>query len=140
MKKYILLFLLLPLLLFGQSPLSETVFTASDTLSVITGQDTVSWAIAAANSPAIASLVYTDITNYLSQAEKQAETEQIYDVTGESGYVYAPTVYLRIVGTGGTLYSKSINMSGRSSLTFFLRPDTVLAGYTSFVNSRIEAK
>ncbi len=126
MKKLIFLLLILPVFVFGQF-FERTLFgTATDTISNITKQDTLSWRLWIKGSAG----PWNDLTNYITSAEKKAETNQIYNLSGETNWQWGKVIEFQI-NSGDTLSLGDILTGAKVTIgstdgvfSAILKPDT----------------
>ena len=96
--------------------------SGNDTISQITDQDTVYWrgGVSGLNLPA-----WNVLTNYVSAAEKVAETTQIYILVNEDMWTWYNIIQFRIDSKADTLDSKNVTVGDtRGEWTLFVQPDT----------------
>ena len=124
-------------LLFGQGrPTTNDLFvTGQDTILDTGGPDTVQFRlwIAGQVSP------YYTLDNTVTSLEKVAETSQVHDLSGNSNWIWAEHVQLKIFNAlvGDTIESKLFTIGAKAgAVTAILVPDSVNADtlfYTSSV-------
>lgn len=125
MKKLILL-ILFPIILFAQARTLEVSLwgTAADTIGNITKQDTLQYRkyIHGSAGP------WNDLTdNYISAAEKTAETAQEFVLSDDANWGWMNSIGFRIMsGNGGVNTEARIYGMGRyyGAFTAILTPDT----------------
>ena len=120
---------------FGQNymPIAVPFVSGNDTIPNLT-QDTLAWRviISGVDPPA-----WNDFTDYITAAEKAAETTLVYDISNESNWTWGEYLQLKLYSGGTELTSNSIligNTNGR--ITVFVQPDT-LAGSKTLYKVRV---
>ena len=133
MRKYIFLFLLFPMLVFGQKfTLDKLLFPAAiDTISDYAAQDTVQLRGAMAGGAISPWKTLTQTLNdtaFITVDDKLAETTVVFNVSSESWWTWFSRVQIRIVGQAETLNGNWIPVGGlEGAITIFIIPDTLLA-------------
>jgi len=123
MIKRILLLLIIPVFVFGQAGWERTLFpSGNDTIKSITTQDTIQWRIVSQSGLAGP---WNNVTNYITAAEKTAETVQVVGLASETGWSRG-YIQLRIVASALSITSQKFGGLGdEGSFTAFIKPDTV---------------
>ena len=124
MWKFFIL-LLLPIFVFGQYLSEPLCPTTADTIANYTTQDTLLWRVYIGNAPPGAWNMPTD---YITAAEKLAETTLLYSLSDESTWMWGEMLEIRIKGEVDTTGSKVFKIGHlRGAITVFINPDTLLA-------------
>jgi len=136
MKKliFILLFLI-PFMLQGQQ-ISDKLFTnLTDTTENYSSNDTVDVQLIGFGGGS----AWHILTDYITAAEKLAETPLEYRLAGESWWTHAPTMKIRIRSAATTITSKPISIGQtQGAVTLWIVPDTVLVNtHTDYGGSGI---
>lgn len=124
MKKLIFILLCLPAFVFGQS-MKETLFTATDTVGVITTPDSVY--IQFYDSPWYLLTSCTDDTAFITADDKVGEETKVFMLARESYWTQSSSMRFQIRNTGvDTITSAYIFTSElQGAFTLFIKPDTV---------------
>jgi len=124
MKTLIFMLLFLPALVFSQTMISEKLFTnLTDTTENYASNDTVDIQLIGFGDGS-----WHILTDYITAAEKLAETTLEYRLAGESWWTHAPTMKVRIRSAATTITSKPISIGHLDgAITVWIVPDTVLA-------------
>lgn len=144
MRRYMFLFLLLPMLVFGQKfELDKFLFpTTLDTIPNYTAQDTVQLRGAMAGGAISPWKTLTQTLNdtaFITIDDKTDETIVVFNVSSESWWTWFSRVQIQIVGDTETLTGSWIPVGGlEGAITIFIIPDTLLADtHTDYGASKI---
>ena len=135
----ILLFLLIPIFVFGQAPFRVQPFAAADTIGSITSQDSIQALFGGGADWQLLTESLHD-TAYVTANDKSSELELVFDLANESFWTYASKIRFRIVAFGtDTITSSWVHLptSANGAATLHIKPDTVGTN-TFYGNSYIE--
>ena len=128
MKNLIYLFLLLPLLLYGQQKVFEVPFvtgndsvltTTSDTLDIRFGVEGLDWGV----WEALTKVLCANDTVYVTKDDKTAERTKVYYVSDEAFWTWTQLLQIRIRAGSDTLTSKTMTIGGtEGAVSIFVQP------------------
>lgn len=126
--KYILLFLLIPMVVFSQVGISQSLWTTvNDTIGSFTTDDSVEVQIGNSHGPWKLLTKTLSDTAMITRDDKAAEHLVIFYLSGETWWTYTPAVRFRIYSTGvDTVTSSWVGLGGLDgAVTLFIHPDKV---------------
>ena len=137
MKRILFLLLFLPLFVYGQAGIVQTLFVATDTVGTITAPDTVE--VKLGDGPWKILSESVNDTAYVTVDDKVGEVVQVFNLAAEDWWTYANNLQVRVYSTGtDTITSKNVGIGGlRGAITLFLRPDTSGTN-TTYTKSTVE--
>lgn len=124
--RYLILFLVLPILAFGQSGLYKSnLFSATDTVGTIAAADSVEMRFHTGPWKLLTEAVNSSAM--ITVANKVAEATVIFRLAGEDYWTYTGNMQFRVFSTGTDTITSNVvhcpNLSG--AFTLFMVADTV---------------
>ena len=135
--KYLIFILLIFVIPVQAQYFNEALFlTTNDTIANYTTADTIDWRVFASGTTLPA---WIPITDYITVAEKKAETTMVFKLSHESEWAIGDMLQIRIRGDDDVTVSKSFKVGHlRGHVTLYIKPDTLLADTeTDYSGSRI---